>query len=206
MRHDIVVIGASAGGVEAIGQLLKDLPADLPASLFVVLHMSPTIPSHLPHIWNRTSSLKVVHPKNGDKIERGRVYVAPPDFHLVCEDGVVGLSKGPTENRYRPSADALFRSAAATFGPRVIGVILTGMLDDGAAGLWHVKHKGGIALVQSPDDAQYPGMPLNAIRIAPIDHILPLKQLGRVIDSHCRDEHEPSGEQKLDFSSGEVQS
>jgi len=185
MKRDIVVIGASAGGIEAIGKLLHDLPADIPASLFVVLHITAAMVSHLPQVWNRTSSLLVIEAKDGDRIESARVYVAAPDHHLLCEDGKVAVSKGPKENRHRPSIDTLFRSAAYSFGPRVIGIVLTGMLDDGTAGLWHIKRQGGLALVQSPDDAQFPNMPLSAIRNVEIDYILPMAEIGRVTAALC---------------------
>ncbi|HKT88473.1 MAG TPA: chemotaxis protein CheB [Candidatus Sulfotelmatobacter sp.] len=206
MKHDIVVIGASAGGVEAVGKLLRDFPADLPASVFVVLHLSPSMDSHLPQIWSRASSLPVLEATNRDPIKRGHVYVAPPDHHLVCDDGRVALSRGPTENQHRPSVDTLFRSAAHNFGSRVVGIVLTGTLDDGTAGLLQIKRHGGLALVQSPDDAQFPNMPLSAIRSVDIDYILPLAEIGRAAASICRDEPVARSGKIIDSSSGEAQS
>lgn len=206
MKRDIVVIGASAGGVEAVAKLLHDLPANLAASVFVVLHISPSMTSHLAHIWGRTSSLPVLEARNSDTIQHGRVYVAPPDHHLLCNDGRVALSRGPTENLHRPSVDSLFRSAAYNFGPRVIGIILTGMLDDGTAGLWHIKRHDGLAVVQNPDDAEYRNMPLSAVRSVEIDYILPLAEIGPVTASLCRDERVAGSRQIIDSSSGEAQS
>lgn len=206
MKRDIVVIGASAGGVEAVGKLLHDFPADLPASVFVVLHLRPGFVSHLAQIWSRQSPMPVLEARNSDQIERGRVYVAPPDHHLLCNDGRVALSRGPTENLHRPSVDTLFRSAAYNFGPRVIGIILTGMLDDGTAGLLQIKRHRGLALVQNPDDAEFRNMPLSAIRSIVIDYILPLAEIGRVTSSLCRDERVAGSEQIIDSSSGEARS
>lgn len=206
MKRDIVVIGASAGGVEAVGKLFQDFPADLPASVFVVLHLRPGTDSHLAHIWSRKSSLPVLEARNNDPIQSGHVYVAPADHHLLCSDGRVTLSKGPTENLHRPSVDTLFRSAAYNFGSRVIGIILTGMLDDGTAGLWHIKRHGGLAVVQNPDDAQFRNMPLSAIRSVGVDYILPLAEIGRVTASLCRGERVAGSEQIIDSSSGEARS
>src|SRR5205823_913263 len=129
-KRDIVVIGASAGGVETLKATVRDLPPDVPASFFVVLHFPPFEKSHLPEILSRAGPLRAVHAKNGDLIQPGRIYIAPPDQHLLIQDGRIELWHGPKENYTRPAINPLFRSAAKTYGPRVIGVILTGLLDD----------------------------------------------------------------------------
>src|SRR5688572_25460972 len=141
----VVVIGASAGGVESLREVVKGLPADLPAAVFVVLHISPFQPSSLPEILSRSGPLPACHPEDGAKIEAGRIYTAPPDHHLLIERGRVAVAKGPKENRFRPSIDALFRSAAYSYGPKVIGIVLSGALDDGTSGLWSIKRLGGTA-------------------------------------------------------------
>ena len=143
MNRDIITIGASAGGVEALKRVICELPADLQAAIFVVLHVGRNV-SIMPELLNSCGPLRAFHPHNGEAIEYGRVYFAPPDNHLIIENGHVHLSKGPRENRVRPAVDPLFRSAALAYGPRVIGVILSGMLDDGTLGLWEIKRRGGI--------------------------------------------------------------
>src|SRR5438132_5971945 len=133
--RDIVVIGASAGGVEALKHLVRGLSPDIRASFFVVLHFPPFEKSHLPEILSRVGVFPALHPKNGDSIQPGHIYVAPPDQHLLINDGRIELWRGPKENYTRPAVNPLFRTAAETYGRRVIGVILTGVLDDGTAGL-----------------------------------------------------------------------
>ncbi len=179
--HDIVVIGASAGGVEALLTLVKTLPRDLPAALFVVLHVPPDGTSALPNILAAAGALPAAHPRDGEPIEHGRIYVAPPDYHLLIEPGHVRLSRGPRENRYRPAVDPLFRSAARAYGPRVIGVVLSGMLDDGSAGMIALARRGGIGIVQEPGDALFPGMPQSAISNDSPAHILPIAEIGPLI-------------------------
>jgi len=144
--HDVVTIGASSGGVEALSRLVGGLPTDLPAAVLVVVHFPEGVPSALPRILNRAGSLEAVHPEDGDRVERGRVYVAPPGFHLLVEDGRVRLACGPKENGHRPAVDPLFRSAAVAYGPRVVGIVLTGADDDGAAGLAAIKRRGASGL------------------------------------------------------------
>lgn len=151
-KHDVVVIGASAGGVEAIRRIVSDLPRDIRASIFVVLHISRGR-SMLPEILTRAGRLPASHPTDGEPLQYGRVYVGPPDHHLVIIDGVVRIVHTASENGVRPAVDPLFRSAARTYGPRVIGVILTGALDDGTAGIAAVKEAGGVTIAQDPDEA-----------------------------------------------------
>src|SRR5690348_12303782 len=133
--HDIIVVGASAGGVEALMSIVGDLPGNLPAAVFVVLHIPAESPSFLPSILSRSGPLLASHPENGAEIEYGHIYIAPPDQHLLVENGTMRIVRGPKENRHRPAIDPLFRSAALAYGPRVVGVVLTGGLDDGTAGL-----------------------------------------------------------------------
>jgi two-component system chemotaxis response regulator CheB len=177
----VIVVGASVGGVEAVREIVRELPSDFPASLFVVVHTAPSGPGHLPGILARSGHLPAAYPQDGDPIEPGRIYVAPPDHHLLIEPGRVRLTHGPKENRFRPAVDPLFRSAALVYGPRVIGVVLTGGLDDGTAGLWAVKTCGGIAVVQDPDDAVAPSMPNSALRHNRVDHCCRLQEMPRLL-------------------------
>jgi two-component system chemotaxis response regulator CheB len=179
--HDIIVIGASAGGVEAIPKLIESLPKNLSASVFVVLHIPPQGRSLLPEIIRRTSSLSVAHGVEGEKVRKGHVYVAPPDHHLQLDGKKVRLSRGPRENFHRPSIDALFRSAAECYGSRVVGVVLTGNLDDGTAGLHAVKSCGGVAVVQDPKEALVPAMPESALRNVKVNHCLALQEIGPLL-------------------------
>lgn len=172
----VIVVGASAGGVEAVRSLAAALPADLPAALFVVLHIGAH-KSELPWLLNQSGPLRAVHPENGDPIRPGRIYVAPPDRHLLVEPGRVRLTKGPRENWARPAVDPLFRSAARSYGAGVVGVVLTGGLNDGTAGLYEIKRAGGTTVVQDPEDAADPGMPRSALEHVAVDHCLPLALL-----------------------------
>lgn len=185
--RDIVVVGASAGGVEALKVLVAGLPEGLPASVFVVLHVPARGTSILPKILARSGPLPARHAADGEAIRPGQIYVAPPDFHLLVRDGSVRLSRGPRENGHRPSADALFRSAARSYGRRVQGVVLSGTLDDGTAGLLAVKRRGGVAIVQEPSDALYSGMPLSALGQVAIDHVLPAAEIGEILDRLARE-------------------
>lgn len=179
--HDIIVIGASAGGVAALPKLVGTLPRDLPASVFIVLHIGAEGPDLLPHIIRQVASLPVAHGVEGEKIRQGQVYVAPPDRHLQVDGARIRLSRGPRENFHRPSIDTLFRTAAESYGPRVTGVVLTGSLDDGTAGLHAVKSHGGIAIVQDPEDALVPAMPQNALRNVKVDYCVPLAEIGTIL-------------------------
>ncbi|HEV2863494.1 MAG TPA: chemotaxis protein CheB [Pyrinomonadaceae bacterium] len=181
MRKDIVVIGASAGGLEALRSLVAALPADFPASVFVVLHTSAESPGLLAAILDRSGPLPADTASDGEHIRPGRIYVAPPDHHLVVEPGVVRTTRGPRENRFRPAIDPLFRSAAQVYGPRVVGLILTGYLDDGTAGLWTVKQLGGTAVVQDPADALVDSMPLSALQHVKVDYCVRLSEMAPLL-------------------------
>ncbi len=173
----IIVIGASAGGVEAIRTVVSALPADLAAAVFVTLHIGAHR-SDLPWLLARAGSLPATHPRDGDPIVSGHIYVAPPDHHMIVEAGHVRLTKGPRENWARPAIDPLFRSAAEAYGVGVIGVILTGGLNDGTAGLFEVKASGGTAVVQDPSDANSANMPQSAIENVDVDHVLAVADIG----------------------------
>jgi two-component system, chemotaxis family, protein-glutamate methylesterase/glutaminase len=188
--HDIVVIGASAGGVEAISTLVSDLPRDLRAAILVVLHLAKGR-SMLPDILTRVGRLPAVHPEDGDPLEYSHIYVARPDHHLVLEPGRIRVVHGPTENGCRPAIDPLFRSAARAYGPRVVGIVLTGGLDDGTAGLAAVKEAGGIAIVQDPDEAFAPSMPRSAKAFVRVDHVLPVREMSVLISQLTREHTEP---------------
>jgi len=174
---DIIVVGASAGGIEALRTLVAGLPGDLAASLFVVLHTSPQSPGVLDEILKRAGPLPALMGRDGERIRPSRIYVAPPDHHLLIEPGIVRVTRGPKENRFRPAVDPLFRSAAQVYGPRVIGVILTGGLDDGTAGLWTVKRLGGTAIVQDPEEAIVDSMPRSALKHVKVDYCLPVAEI-----------------------------
>lgn len=190
--HDLIVIGASSGGVEALQTLVAGLPADLPAAVCIVLHLSPEGPSLLPRILRRHSALPTMHPVDEEAIVAGRIYVAPPDHHLLVESGRLRLTRGPRENRHRPAVDTLFRSAALAYGPRTIGVILTGALNDGTAGLAAIKRRGGIAIVQDPAEALFPSMPASALRHVAIDHTLPLAAIPPILARVAREAPSPA--------------
>ena len=176
----IVVIGASAGGVEAIRTVVSGLPGDLAAAVFVTLHIGAH-KSDLPWLLTRAGSLPASHPEDGETIVSGRIYVAPPDHHMLVEAGVVTLTKGPRENWARPAIDPMFRSAARAYGPGVIGVILTGGLNDGTAGLFEVKAHGGAAVVQDPADAFNANMPQSALSNVEVDHVAPIAEISDLV-------------------------
>ncbi|HEV3049961.1 MAG TPA: chemotaxis protein CheB [Longimicrobium sp.] len=184
--HDIIVIGASAGGVDAVSTVVRGLPRDLPAAVFVVVHFPAYARSVLPQILERAGLLPAAHPEDGETIQPGRIYVAPPGRHLLIEDSRVRLVRGPRENGAIPAVDPLFRSAARWHRGRVVGVVLTGTLDDGTAGLVAIKHRQGIAVVQDPDEALYDGMPRSAVANAPVDHVLPLAGIAPLLNDLAR--------------------
>ncbi|QLY32006.1 chemotaxis protein CheB [Nocardia huaxiensis] len=178
---NLIVVGASAGGVEALREFVSGLAADTQSAVLVVLHMPPHGVSALPAILSRVGPLPAVAAVDGMPLEAGRVYTAVPDHHLLVADSRIVLSHGPTENGYRPGVDALFRSAAVAWGPRVAGVVLSGSLDDGTAGLALIAVRGGITVAQDPKEALYPSMPESAISQVRVDHVLPVREIGATL-------------------------
>lgn len=181
LKPDIIVIGASAGGLKAFETLVSQLPSNLPAAVFIVWHISPDYPSLLPEILAKSTPLRVKHATGKEPIRPGHIYVAPPDRHLLVEWGNVRLSRGPKENRFRPAIDVLFRSAARSYGERVLGVVLSGSLDDGAAGLYAIKERGGITVVQDPSDALHSSMPKAALQAVDVDYCVPIIEMGALL-------------------------
>ncbi|MBS0523402.1 MAG: chemotaxis protein CheB [Proteobacteria bacterium] len=192
ITRDVIVIGGSAGAIEALGDLLHALAADLPAAVFVVVHIGET--SVLPVILGRRSALPVEPARSGASFERGHVYVGVPGVHLLLHDNHILLRRGPRENLARPAIDALFRSAAASLGSRVIAVLLSGSLSDGTAGLRAIKRCGGIAVVQDPKEAPAPSMPRNAVRNVDVDHVRPVAGMPALLERLVREPAGPSPE------------
>jgi two-component system, chemotaxis family, protein-glutamate methylesterase/glutaminase len=193
MSRDIVVIGASAGAIDALRTIAGGLPPDFPAAVFVVVHISPHSPGILDSILARAGRLPTVVVKEREPIRPGWIYVASPDHHLVVEEGFARATRGPRENLFRPAVDPLFRSAAQAFGARVIGIVLSGGLDDGSAGLWAVKDRGGIAIVQDPAEAPVASMPLNAMRYVQVDHSLPAARIAPLLAELVRQPAQEKG-------------
>jgi two-component system chemotaxis response regulator CheB len=189
-KHDVIVIGASAGGVEAISRIVADLPRGIRASILVVLHISRGR-SLLPEILTRSGPLPAAHPIDGEAIQHGHIYVAPPDHHLVVQAGAARIVHSASENGVRPAVDPLFRSAARAYGPRVIGVILTGTLDDGTAGIVAIKEAGGVTISQDPEEAFAPGMPRSAIRTGHVDHVVPLRDIALLLGTLADEDAAP---------------
>lgn len=179
--RNIIVIGASAGGFEAIKTLVSGLPPDFPAAIFIVWHIAADVTGILPKVLNQQKKLPASNAEDRSPIKTGNIYVAPPDRHLILEEGYMRVTRGPKENRFRPAVDPLFRSAAFTYGPRVIGIILSGALDDGTAGLWFIKQRGGVAIVQTPEDAEVPSMPRSAIQEVAVDHVVPISEMAELL-------------------------
>ena len=177
----IIVIGASAGGFDALKKIVQNLPPDFSASIFIVWHMSPDICGVLPQVFNRLNTIAASNAHDNEEIKPNRIYVAPPDHHMLLEKGKIRITNGPKENRFRPAVDPLFRSAAYTYGSRVIGIILSGALDDGTAGLWTVKKYGGITIVQDPMEAEVPSMPESAMREVQIDHCVGVSEMPQLL-------------------------
>jgi two-component system, chemotaxis family, protein-glutamate methylesterase/glutaminase len=170
MNHDVITIGASAGGIEVLLELVRELPADLPASVFVVVHVPAGHESLLPELLTERGALPAKHPLHDEKIVPGRIYIAPPDNHLVVRQGSMEVVRGPKENGHRPAADVLFRTASTAYGSRVIGVVLSGYGDCGTAGMMSIKARGGMSVVQTPDSAQAPDMPRSVLSRVEVDH------------------------------------
>jgi two-component system chemotaxis response regulator CheB len=185
-QMQIVVIGASAGGLEALTDVVAGLPEDLCAAVLAVIHTRPEGTSYLPRILSRVSNLPVSFALNGAPLEPGTIVIAPPDMHLLIRDGVIELGHGPKENGFRPAVDPLFRSAARIYGRTVMGVILSGALDDGTYGLKVIKKSGGTTVVQDPDEAAHPGMPLSALRFVDVDHVARAAGITELIVERCR--------------------
>lgn len=181
MTRDIVVIGASFGGIQAVSLLLSELPGDFPASVFVVVHLFPSQPSSLPGILSRAGELEAIHPKDRQRFGPGRVYVAPPDKHMMIEGNRIRVLRSPKENMHRPAIDPLFRTAAFFCRRRVVGILLTGADSDGTSGLFSIKLKGGLAIVQDPDEAAAPTMPFSAMSNLKVDRTLPVKEISRLL-------------------------
>jgi two-component system chemotaxis response regulator CheB len=187
----VIAVGASAGGVEALRELMRQLPADLPAALLVVLHVPANNPSVLPGILTRAGNLSVEHAVDSAPLLRGRVLVAPPDHHMTVHKDTVRLDRGPRENGQRPAIDRLFRSVGDTFGAASIGVLLSGSLDDGVAGLGDLRRRGGQTVVQNPAEAAYPSMPQTAIHDGVVDQVLDLHGIADLIISSASTERRP---------------
>ena len=190
-NRDVIVIGASMGGVHALQRIFAELPADLPAAVFVVLHTHPFSASDLPSILSRRGPLRASHAIHGQKIENGHVYVAPPDNQLMLRPGMVQVVRGPKENNHRPAVDALFRTASRYYGPRVIGVVLTGYLDCGTAGMLSIKARNGVAVVQDPNEAEAPDMPRSVLAHVEVDHVVPLEEVGPLLAHLAREAPAP---------------
>ena len=197
-KRDIIVIGASAGGFEAIKTIVLDLPPDLSASVFIVWHMAADASGVLPGVLNRLETLPASYAADRDEIKPGKIYIAPPDHHLMLEEKQMRISRGPKENRFRPAIDPLFRSAALSHGQQVIGVILSGGLDDGSAGLWSIKESGGIAVVQDPLDAEVPSMPESALRLVDADHVVSVAEMGPLLHKLVREPLPDKSEKVID--------
>ena len=182
-RHrDLVVIGGSAGCIEGLcKEVFPGLPEEFPAAICVVLHMSPQSPRVLDAIWGRNSRLPVQYALNGAALLPGQIYIAPPGYHLLVAGSKLALNRGPHENLHRPAGDPLFSSAAEAYGERVVGVVLTGNLDDGTRGSRAVKERGGVVVVQDPRDALYRSMPESVLRHVGADHCLPMSQLAPLL-------------------------
>lgn len=181
--RDIVVIGASTGGVDAVLELVAWLPADLPAAVFVVIHIQAGFDSKLPELLTLRGPLPAGHAIHGEAVVPGRIYVAPSDTQLLLRNGYIEVVRGPKENGHRPSVDALFRTASLAYGPRVIGVVLTGYLDCGTGGMLSIKARGGVAVVQDPSDAKVAEMPSSVIKHVPVDHMTTLGEFADLLSS-----------------------
>lgn len=178
----IVVIGTSAGGLNALTEMAGQFDPEIDAAIFVVMHLSKKSSSEvLAHKLQSYTSLKCKVPRNDVDIEKGNIYIAPADHHILLKDGKITLGRGPEENRWRPSIDVLFRSAAAQYNGRTVGIILTGLLHDGVAGMLSIQKAGGTCIVQDPHEAEYPDMPLAVLNSMEVDYCVRLQEIGRVL-------------------------
>jgi len=188
--HDIVVVGASAGGLDAVSRLVRVFPSDMPAAVFVVIHVAPSATSALASILDRAGPLPASQAVDGEAIELSRIYVASPNRHLLIKEGSVAVAVGPRENRHRPAIDTLFRTAARVYGARVIGVVLSGCGDDGVAGLRAIHDRGGVTIVQDPAEASFSDLPRNALAFATVDHTAPVADIAplvaRIVETPAR--------------------
>jgi len=185
--EQVICIGASAGGIEALRILVAGLSADFSAAIIVVMHTSPDSPGILGNILDRAGPLPAANAVDGERIQPGRIYVAPSDYHLLVEPGLIRLSRGPKENRFRPAIDPLFRSAASVYGPVAVGVVLSGSLDDGTAGLRAIKQLGGTAIVQDPEEALFSSMPRSALEHVRVDYCLPVAEIASLLTRLARE-------------------
>jgi two-component system chemotaxis response regulator CheB len=181
LSHDIVVIGGSLGSIESLRELMTGFPNGISAAIFVTIHLLPDANSRLPELLSMWSHLPAKHPRDREEIVPGQIYVAPPDHHLLVGQGFCRVVKGPKENNTRPAIDPLFRTAAVSYGPRVVAVLLSGMLDDGTSGAAAVRARGGLVVVQDPADALCPDMPANAIRAAEVDYTRPVSEIAPLL-------------------------
>lgn len=194
-QRDLVVIGASAGGVDALQTVVASLPAEFPAAILVVLHVSSSGTSVLAQILERSGPLPATFASDGDELQRGQIFVAPADRHMLVHDGRIRLTQGPRENGSRPAIDPLFRSAARAANGRTIGVVLSGLLDDGAAGLRFIKQFGGASVVQDPEDSLFPNMPRAALALTEADRVAAAADIGRAL---CELVEIPAGQPRRD--------
>lgn len=193
-ESNVIAVGASSGGVEALVELVAGLPGDLPAAVFAVIHLPAEAPSVLPRILDRSGPLPAVDAEDGDAVEPGRIYVARPDCHLLLDGDRIRLTHGPKENYHRPAVDTLFRSVAISCGVRAVGVVLSGARNDGTAGLMAIKRRGGAAVVQDPDEALFSGMPRSALEHATVDYRRPAGELGPLLARLIRERDRGRGE------------
>jgi two-component system chemotaxis response regulator CheB len=185
--HNIITIGVSADGLETLKTMVGNLPSEFPAAVFIVSHAGAGGARVLADILSRSGPLRAVYPEDCDPIQLGRIYVAPPDYHMSIEDGCIRITHGPKENRHRPSVDVLFRSAAIAYGAKVVGVILNGNLNDGVAGLLAIKKCGGVAVIQDPSESSYPAAPESAMEPVRVDYCLPLSDIAPLLSTLASD-------------------
>ena len=207
-NFDVVVIGASAGGVGSLQRLVEHVPAEFPPAILIALHLPDGIRSMLPEILARAGNLPAAHATHGARIQGGRIYIAPSGFHLTVQAGRMNVTRGAREHGHRPAIDPLFRSAALAYGPRAIGVVLSGLLYDGTVGLREIKRAGGLAIVQDPRDTEFPSMPQSALNHVKVDYCVPATQIGtllqQVVMARSRSETEMSTDDEDKVASEEL--